>query len=71
MLAEVARLAPAGEAGATTGATGFITFGGVVAGPPIFGALATLTGSTRSGFVALALLSAVTGVLILARSRDS
>ena len=71
MLAEVARLAPAGEAGATTGATGFITFGGVVLGPPIFGALATLTGNTRTGFAALALLSAITGALILARSRES
>ena len=71
MLAEVARLAPAGQAGATTGATGFITFAGVVAGPPVFGALATLTGSTRTGFLALAALSAVTGTLTLLGYRKS
>ena len=71
MLAEVARLAPAGQAGATTGATGFITFAGVVAGPPVFGALATLTGSTRTGFLALATLSAVTGTLTLLGYRKS
>jgi hypothetical protein len=71
MLPEAARLAPAGPAGATTGATGFITFGGVVAGPPIFGALATVTGSTQTGFAALAVLSATTGAWVLAGSRRS
>ena len=35
-LAEVARHAPPGEAGAMTGATGFVTFSGVVVGPPLF-----------------------------------
>ena len=35
-LAEVARNAPADEVGAITGAAGFITFGGVVTGPPTF-----------------------------------
>jgi MFS family permease len=64
MLAEVARLAPAGEAGATTGATGFVTFGGVVAGPPIFGALGHAHRAARDGFVALAAALAVTGRLI-------
>ena len=57
-LAELARRAPEGDAGAITGATGVITFSGVVAGPPLFGALAALTGSTRSGFAATALLAA-------------
>ena len=61
-LAEVARHSPEGEAGAVTGATGVVTFSGVVAGPPLFGALAALTGSTRSGFVALALLSAAAAI---------
>ena len=61
-LAEVARHSPEGEAGAVTGATGVVTFSGVVAGPPLFGALAALTGSTRSGFVALAVLSAAAAI---------
>jgi predicted MFS family arabinose efflux permease len=61
-LAEVARYSPEGEAGAVTGATGVVTFSGVVAGPPLFGALAALTGSTRSGFVALAVLSAAAAI---------
>ena len=34
-LAEVARLAPPGTAGEVTGATGFVTFAGVVIGPPL------------------------------------
>ena len=50
-LSEVARHAPLGEAGAITGASGFITFAGVVSGPPLFALLATLTDSYRSGFV--------------------
>ena len=61
-LAEVARHSPEGEAGAVTGATGVVTFSGVVAGPPLFGALAALTGSTQSGFVALAALSAAAAI---------
>ncbi len=50
-LAEVARKAPSGEAGAITGGQGVITFAGVVTGPPTFALLATLTGTYRSGFL--------------------
>jgi len=48
-LAELAREAPIGTAGAITGAAGFVTFAGVVVGPPLFAALAavSLTGSGR------------------------
>jgi MFS family permease len=67
MLAEVARLAPPGQAGTTTGATGFVTFGGVMAGPPLFAALAAGTGGTRAGFLAIAALSCLTGVVFLLR----
>jgi MFS family permease len=67
MLAEVARLAPAGEAGAMTGTTGFITFGGVVAGPTLFAVLSAVAGSTRAGFFAVALLSGITGAVLLVR----
>jgi predicted MFS family arabinose efflux permease len=44
-LSELARHAPLGEAGAMTGASGFITFAGVVSGPPLFALLAAVTGS--------------------------
>ncbi|MET0203776.1 MAG: MFS transporter [Casimicrobiaceae bacterium] len=68
-LSEVARHAPAGAAGAVTGASGFITFSGVVAGPPIFALLAGLTGSYRAGFVAFGLMSGLGGLMLLLRRR--
>jgi MFS family permease len=64
-LAEVARHAPAGRAGAVTGAVSFVTFGGVVIGPPTFALLAAVTGSYRVGFVAFGSLSALLGVWLL------
>jgi MFS family permease len=68
-LAEVARLAPPGTAGKVTGASGFVTFAGVVIGPPSFALLASLTGSYRVGFATFAALS--TGMaLLLIRRRD-
>jgi hypothetical protein len=57
-LAEVARLAPPGMAGPVTGAVGFITFSGVVVGPPLFGAIASISGSYRASFVVMALVNA-------------
>ncbi|MGE5171030.1 MAG: MFS transporter [Rudaea sp.] len=68
-LAEVARLAPAGSAGKVTGATGFVTFAGVVVGPSSFALIATLTGSYRAGFAAFAALS-VAGALALLGRRE-
>ncbi|MDA1184345.1 MAG: MFS transporter [Acidobacteria bacterium] len=56
-LAELARHAPEGGAGAVTAAASVITFAGVVAGPPSFAALAAMTAGYRSGFVALSLVS--------------
>src|SRR5262249_3377717 len=44
-LSEIARHAPSGQAGAVTGAAGFVTFSGVVLGPPMFAVLASWTGS--------------------------
>ncbi|WP_427912814.1 MFS transporter [Ramlibacter sp. MMS24-I3-19] len=55
-LAEVARQAPAGQASLATGGSLAFTFLGVVLGPPVFGALAGLTGSYRAGFGAVALV---------------
>ena len=58
-LAEVAKQAPAGKASVATGGTLTFTFMGVVVGPPLFGLLATLFGTYRSGFLALTLTSAI------------
>jgi MFS family permease len=68
-LAEVARHAPAGTAGAVTGASGFITFSGVVAGPPAFALLSALTGSYRAGFVAFGVMSGLCGLALLLRGK--
>jgi MFS family permease len=56
-LSEIARHAPQGNAGAVTGASGCITFAGVVTGPPLFAALAAMTTGYRSGFVLCSLVS--------------
>jgi sugar phosphate permease len=64
-LAEVARHAPKGAAGAVTGASGFVTFSGVVAGPPIFALLAAWTGSYRVGFAVFAAMSGISGLALL------
>ena len=69
-LAEVARNAPADEVGAITGAAGFITFGGVVVGPPTFALIAALTGGYRTGFAVFGGLSVGCGLWLLARNRQ-
>jgi len=53
-LAEAARLAPGGQVGAATGGCLFFTFLGVVAGPPVFAAVATLTDSYSLGYLLFA-----------------
>jgi MFS family permease len=68
-LAQVARHAPAGSAGSVTGAAGFITFAGVVVGPPAFALLAGLTGGYRIGFVVFALVSLASAVLFARNQR--
>jgi nitrate/nitrite transporter NarK len=65
-LAQVARHAPHGQAGSVTGAAGFITFTGVVVGPPLFALLAGATGSYRVGFAAFGTLSLACGAWLLA-----
>jgi sugar phosphate permease len=70
MLAEVARLAPPGRAGAITGATGFVTFGGVVVGPSAFSVLAGIFGTYRAGFVAIGLGSLAAALALAYRSRQ-
>jgi len=68
-LSEIARHAPQGNAGAVTGASGFITFSGVVIGPPLFAALAAMTTGYRSGFVLCSLVSFGAAALFYWRSR--
>jgi MFS family permease len=58
-LAEVARQAPEGKASMATGGTLTFTFLGVVIGPPIFGALSTIFGTYRAGFLALVVTSSL------------
>ncbi len=66
-LSELARRAPPGMAGAVTGASGFVTFAGVVTGPLLFAGLAALTGGYRAGFVMGAMVSAVAAGGLLRR----
>jgi len=68
-LSEVARQSPRGQAGAVTGASGFITFSGVVVGPPLFSLLASLTGSYAAGFAAIGAICLGSGIWLLRRSR--
>jgi MFS family permease len=67
-LAEVARVAPPGAAGPVTGAVGFVTFGGIVLGPPLFGAIASASGSYRVSFGVMALVTAWAAVWLLRTS---
>jgi MFS family permease len=66
-LSEVARLAPPGSAGKVTGATGFVTFAGVVVGPPVFALLSATTGSYRIGFATFAATSVLAALALLLR----
>jgi MFS family permease len=68
-LAEVARAAPAGQAGAITGASGFITFGGVLVGPPTFALVSALTGGYRAGFAIFGAFALASGVRLIGAHR--
>ncbi len=63
-LAEVARRAPEGMASVATGGTLAFTFLGVVIGPPMFGALSTLFGTYRAGFLGLMAMASLCGVVL-------
>jgi MFS family permease len=64
-LAEVARLAPPGLAGAATGGALFMTFLGVVLSPPLFTLFVEAAGSYRPPFWALAAASLAGGLACL------
>ncbi len=63
-LAELARLSPPGTAGEVTGASGFVTYAGVVIGPPAFAGLTAVFGSYRAGFLMAALVSGTAAILL-------
>lgn len=64
-LAEIAHMAPDGEAGAATGGALFFTYAGVVFGPSLFGLLAGLPGGYGLAFGVYAVAAALGGVLVL------
>ena len=68
-LSEIARRAPMGQAGAITGASGFITFAGVVSGPPLFALLAATTDSYRTGFLVFGTACLICGSALLRRMK--
>jgi MFS family permease len=63
-LAEVARRAPVGMASMATGGTLAFTFLGVVLGPPMFGALSSVFGTYRAGFVGLMVMACASGSVL-------
>jgi MFS family permease len=67
-LSELARRAPPGLAASVTGASGFISFGGVMVGPIVFAALGAATGGYRTGFAVCAAVSAATAAVLARRS---
>jgi MFS family permease len=68
-LSEVARLAPAGAAGAATGGALALTFLGIVTGPPIFGAVVAATGSYRIAFGMVAITACLGGLACFGAGR--
>jgi MFS family permease len=66
-LSELARRAPPGKAAEITGASGFVTFGGVVIGPLMFSALAGASGSYRVALFAVAAISGAAAAMLLRR----
>jgi predicted MFS family arabinose efflux permease len=66
-ISEVARRAPAGATASVTGASGFITFSGVMAGPVIFAAIVGAAGGYRPAFLACALVSGLATAFLLRR----
>jgi MFS family permease len=67
--ADLVRLVPPERVARATGATQFLTFMGGVGGSALFAAGVSVSGSYTTAFVALAVLPAVTGLMLLAGSR--
>lgn len=69
-LAEVARLAPEGQAGFLTGGTLFFTYLGVVLGPPIFGMIVEATESFAVAYGLLAIIITAVAAVLAYSSRN-
>ncbi|MEP9356489.1 MFS transporter [Xanthobacter sp. KR7-65] len=71
-LAEVANLAPAGQAATVSGASLFITYAGVVVGPPAFAQVVARTDSFSVAYLAIGSVMMLVGLfLILTRAGPS
>lgn len=66
-VSEVARRAPPGTAGSMVGASGFLTFSGVMLGPFAFAAIVGATNSYRMGFLACAAASGLAALAVARR----
>lgn len=64
-LAEVANLAPPGQAATVAGASLFITFAGVVIGPPSFAQVVARTGSFSIAFFAIGVVLVLVGLFLI------
>jgi MFS family permease len=68
-LSEIARAAPAGQEGSVTGGAGFVTFGGVLVGPPAFALISAMSGGYRAGFALFGALTLASGARLVVRHR--
>ncbi|MGA0533296.1 MFS transporter [Hansschlegelia sp. KR7-227] len=64
-LAEVANLAPAGQAAAVSGASLFITYAGVVVGPPAFAQVVARTDSFSVAYLTIGIVMVLVGLFLL------
>lgn len=64
-LAEVARMAPPGRVASITGGSQVFTFTGSMFGPPVFGAVVSISGSYAHGYVLFAILPLLMGLQLL------
>ncbi len=68
-LSEIARAAPTGQEGSVTGGVGFVSFGGVLVGPPAFALISASTGGYRAGFAIFGALVLASGARLVSRHR--
>jgi predicted MFS family arabinose efflux permease len=66
-ISEVARRSPPGATASITGASGFITFSGVMLGPVLFAAVVTAAGGYRPAFLACAAVSGIASIFLFRR----
>lgn len=68
-LAEIARVAPEGQVSASTGATVFFTYFGLVVGPVLFSVMVETLGDYLPAFLTIALAGLAASLLILFKSK--